>query len=161
MRHPLASPLGGRIEPSALAWFSLVSIRVHSCWVEWFRPSSPSFLLFKNLFFKGHWYNARRALALIGFVMLAAANSAVAAADQPVPRTKRKFDAGPRKSLLAKAKRGGIDLYFVGDSITRRWGTSDTLYADMLANWRANFFRLERGRFRLGRRSDRAHPLAA
>jgi lysophospholipase L1-like esterase len=42
--------------------------------------------------------------------------------------------------LLAKARHGGIDVYFLGDSITRRWGTSDPQYAHFLANWRANFF---------------------
>jgi lysophospholipase L1-like esterase len=42
--------------------------------------------------------------------------------------------------LLEKAKKGGIDIYFVGDSITRRWGASDVQYKDLLANWNANFF---------------------
>ena len=40
--------------------------------------------------------------------------------------------------LVDKARRGGIDIYFVGDSITRRWGATD--YPDLLANWTANFF---------------------
>jgi lysophospholipase L1-like esterase len=40
--------------------------------------------------------------------------------------------------LLAKAKQGGIDVYFEGDSITRRWGAID--YPDLLANWKRNFF---------------------
>ena len=42
------------------------------------------------------------------------------------------------QQLLAKAKQGKIDLYFVGDSIVRRWGATD--YPDLLANWRQNFF---------------------
>jgi lysophospholipase L1-like esterase len=42
--------------------------------------------------------------------------------------------------LLQKAAKGGIDLYFEGDSITRRWGTSDTAWKPMLQNWTANFF---------------------
>jgi lysophospholipase L1-like esterase len=42
--------------------------------------------------------------------------------------------------LLAKAKQGGIDVYFVGDSIARRWGTSDAQYAEFLQNWKANFY---------------------
>jgi lysophospholipase L1-like esterase len=42
--------------------------------------------------------------------------------------------------LLEKAKKGGIDVYFLGDSITRRWGCTDPQYADRLANWKANFF---------------------
>ena len=60
-------------------------------------------------------------------------------ADQPAPR----LDANSRlahEQLLEKAKRGGIDVYFEGDSITRRWGASDPQYAAMLANWRQNFF---------------------
>jgi lysophospholipase L1-like esterase len=44
------------------------------------------------------------------------------------------------QQLVAKAKAGGIDLYFLGDSITRRWGTTDTQYAPMLENWKKNFF---------------------
>jgi len=40
--------------------------------------------------------------------------------------------------LLAKAKQGRIDVYFEGDSITRRWGATD--YPDFLAHWTRNFF---------------------
>jgi lysophospholipase L1-like esterase len=40
--------------------------------------------------------------------------------------------------LLAKAKQGRIDVYFEGDSITRRWGAID--YPDLLTNWKQNFF---------------------
>ncbi len=57
-------------------------------------------------------------------------------ADQPVFRT----DANSlvaHSQLLAKAKHGGIDVYFEGDSITRRWGAND--YPDLLANWKQNF----------------------
>lgn len=59
-------------------------------------------------------------------------------ADQPLPRT----DANSlqaHEELLAKRKAGTIDVYFMGDSITRRWGTSDPQYADLLANWKQNF----------------------
>src|SRR5205823_1048786 len=52
--------------------------------------------------------------------------------------------------LVAKAKRGGIDVYFVGDSITRRWGASDAQYRDMLANWNANFHGWNAGDFGWG-----------
>jgi lysophospholipase L1-like esterase len=58
-------------------------------------------------------------------------------ADQPVFRT----DANSlvaHSQLLAKAKQGAIDVYFEGDSITRRWGAVD--YPDLLANWKHNFF---------------------
>jgi lysophospholipase L1-like esterase len=54
------------------------------------------------------------------------------------------------EQLLAKAKQGGIDVYFVGDSITRRWGTSDAQYKDFLENWKANFFGWNAGNFGWG-----------
>jgi lysophospholipase L1-like esterase len=41
------------------------------------------------------------------------------------------------EQLLEKAKKGRIDVYFAGDSITRRWGATD--YPDFLANWKQNF----------------------
>ena len=40
--------------------------------------------------------------------------------------------------LLEKRTKGRIDVYFIGDSITRRWGATD--YPELLANWKANFF---------------------
>lgn len=58
--------------------------------------------------------------------------------DRPAPRT----DANSLKAheqLLAKRTAGQIDIYFEGDSITRRWGATDPRYAEFLANWRANF----------------------
>jgi lysophospholipase L1-like esterase len=39
--------------------------------------------------------------------------------------------------LLEKLHKGKIDVYFEGDSITRRWGATD--YPEFLANWNANF----------------------
>ena len=42
--------------------------------------------------------------------------------------------------LVRKAAAGGIDVYFEGDSITRRWGSSDESCKPMLANWTQNFF---------------------
>jgi len=59
-------------------------------------------------------------------------------ADQAIART----DANSLKAheqLLAKRTQGKIDVYFLGDSITRRWGTSDRQYADNLRNWNGNF----------------------
>ena len=58
-------------------------------------------------------------------------------ADQPAPRTDRNSQIA-HEQLLAKAKQGGIDVYFLGDSITRRWGATD--YPEFLANWKTNFF---------------------
>jgi lysophospholipase L1-like esterase len=60
-----------------------------------------------------------------------------AASDQPVARTDRN-SAIAHEQLLEKAAKGGIDIYFEGDSITRRWGALD--YPDLLANWTQNFF---------------------
>ena len=58
-------------------------------------------------------------------------------ADRPVSRA----DANSMMAhmqLLDKAHAGGIDVYFEGDSITRRWGATD--YPQLLENWRQNFF---------------------
>ena len=58
-------------------------------------------------------------------------------ADQPVFRTDPNSLVA-HSQLLAKAKQGGIDVYFEGDSITRRWDALD--YPELLANWKQNFF---------------------
>jgi lysophospholipase L1-like esterase len=58
-------------------------------------------------------------------------------ADVAAPRT----DANSlvaHAQLLEKTTKGRIDVYFEGDSITRRWGATD--YPELLANWRRNFF---------------------
>jgi lysophospholipase L1-like esterase len=60
-------------------------------------------------------------------------------ADKAVPRSDRNSRIA-HEQLLEKARKGGIDIYFEGDSITRRWGTSDAQYKDNLTNWNANFF---------------------
>ncbi len=41
------------------------------------------------------------------------------------------------QQLIAKMKQGTIDIYFEGDSITRRWGATD--YPKLLAHWRRHF----------------------
>lgn len=61
------------------------------------------------------------------------------AADEPSQRSDRNSMLA-HEELLKKAKQGRIDVYFEGDSITRRWGTSDEQYKHFLANWRQNFF---------------------
>jgi lysophospholipase L1-like esterase len=60
-----------------------------------------------------------------------------AQADRPVPRADRNSQLA-HEQLLAKAKQGRIDVYFEGDSITRRWGATD--YPQLLENWKKNFF---------------------
>lgn len=54
-----------------------------------------------------------------------------------VPRTDKNSQIA-HEQLLAKAKQGRIDVYFEGDSITRRWGALD--YPALLENWKKNFF---------------------
>ncbi|HKV40052.1 MAG TPA: acetylxylan esterase [Blastocatellia bacterium] len=61
------------------------------------------------------------------------------AADQPSPRTDQNSQLA-HTELLQKARSGRIDVYFEGDSITRRWGASDDQYKDFLVNWNQNFF---------------------
>lgn len=70
-------------------------------------------------------------------------------ADQPVPRTDKNSQTA-HEQLVAKARQGGIDIYFVGDSITRRWGTKDPPYRELLANWTTNFFGWNAGNFGWG-----------
>jgi lysophospholipase L1-like esterase len=65
--------------------------------------------------------------------------NAAPAADRPTPRADRNSILA-HEQLLEKAKKGRIDVYFEGDSITRRWGTSDEQYRSFLDNWRRNFF---------------------
>jgi lysophospholipase L1-like esterase len=55
------------------------------------------------------------------------------------PRTDRNSQIA-HEQLVEKAKRGGIDVYFEGDSITRRWGASDPQYREFLDHWRRRFF---------------------
>ena len=58
-------------------------------------------------------------------------------ADQPMERTDQNSKTA-HQQLLEKAHNGRIDIYFEGDSITRRWGAVD--YPDFLANWKEKFF---------------------
>jgi lysophospholipase L1-like esterase len=57
----------------------------------------------------------------------------------PAPRTDENSMIA-HQQLVAKARSGRIDLYFLGDSITRRWGCTDPQWSAMLANWKQNFF---------------------
>ncbi|MDI1247458.1 MAG: glycosyl hydrolase 115 family protein, partial [Lacunisphaera sp.] len=75
------------------------------------------------------------------------AASAPPAADQPARRGDRNSQLA-HEQLLQKAKAGGISLYFLGDSITRRWGATD--YPDFLAHWQKNFHGWNAGNFGWG-----------
>ena len=57
-------------------------------------------------------------------------------ADRPAPRADRNSQVA-HEQLVEKARQGGIDVYFIGDSITRRWGATD--YPEFLAHWKKNF----------------------
>lgn len=70
-------------------------------------------------------------------------------ADQPVPRSDKNSQLA-HEQLVEKARKGGIDVYFLGDSITRRWGTSDRQYRDFYENWQTNFFGWNAGNFGWG-----------
>src|SRR5205807_858163 len=89
-------------------------------------------------------------------------------ATQPVPRADANSIAAHAR-LLEKAKHGRIDIYFEGDSITRRWGAVD--YPELLANWKQNFLGWNAADFGWGadliqnilwrldnRELDRVHP---
>jgi lysophospholipase L1-like esterase len=68
-------------------------------------------------------------------------------ADQPRVRLDRNSHIA-HQQLLAKARSGGIDLYFEGDSIARRWGATD--YPELLAHWRKTFYGWNAGDFAWG-----------
>jgi lysophospholipase L1-like esterase len=71
------------------------------------------------------------------FSPVAVPQAAPLPADQPAPRTDPNSLIA-HQQLLEKARKGHIDIYFEGDSITRRWGATD--YPELLANWKQNFF---------------------
>ncbi|QEH35886.1 GDSL-like Lipase/Acylhydrolase [Aquisphaera giovannonii] len=58
------------------------------------------------------------------------------ASHRAIPRTDAKSIAA-HEQLLRKARQGRIDVYFEGDSITRRWGATD--YPEFLSQWRRQF----------------------
>lgn len=77
------------------------------------------------------------AIAIIVATTVLHAGQAPAPADRAVARTDANSIAA-HAQLLEKARQGRIDLYFVGDSITRRWGATD--YPAFLAHWTERFF---------------------
>jgi lysophospholipase L1-like esterase len=93
-------------------------------------------------------YNFKRRFTPSNAVQGAPASSPTTAAPAPRPQQPSRADvATPRtdsnsmlahRQLLAKRTQGTIDVYFLGNSIIRRWGATD--YPDFLANWNANFF---------------------
>jgi GH35 family endo-1,4-beta-xylanase/lysophospholipase L1-like esterase len=64
----------------------------------------------------------------------------VKSAQVPVIHPEERNDPNSKtahQQLLEKTKQGVIDIYFEGDSITRRWGALD--YPDLLEHWKKNF----------------------
>ena len=57
-------------------------------------------------------------------------------ADRATPRTDGNSMLAHRQ-LLEKRSKGKIDVFFMGNSITRRWGATD--YPQLLAHWRESF----------------------
>jgi lysophospholipase L1-like esterase len=74
-------------------------------------------------------------LALMNTLLQSVVSSSPA--DQPVMRTDAN-SALAHQQMVENLKKGRIDVYFTGDSITRRWRASD--YPQFLTNWNENFF---------------------
>jgi lysophospholipase L1-like esterase len=79
----------------------------------------------------------RRLFLRFAAVLLPLAIVAQEPADRPVARTDSNSLIA-HSQLVEKARKGRIDVYLEGDSITRRWGATD--YPQLLANWKQNFF---------------------
>jgi lysophospholipase L1-like esterase len=90
-----------------------------------------------SISFRGSWAWLIAAGLLFAAAAVPRAQSPAGPADRPVARVDQN-SVTAHAQLLDKAKHGGIDVYFVGDSIARRWGALD--YPDFLANWKQNFF---------------------
>jgi lysophospholipase L1-like esterase len=88
-------------------------------------------------------------LLIHGFSVMGQPEDSRQPADRPFPRADQNSQIA-HAQLLEKARKGGIDVYFLGDSITRRWGTSDEKYKLFLANWQQNFFGWNAGNFGWG-----------
>lgn len=67
----------------------------------------------------------------------------------PMPRGDENSKTA-HEQLVNKAKSGRIDLYFMGDSIVRRWGCTDPQYARFMENWKKNFYGWNAGNFGWG-----------
>jgi len=86
-------------------------------------------------------------LALVAIGLVIGVQASVEAPYRAAPRTDQNSMTA-HAQLLEKAAKGGIDVYFIGDSIARRWGATD--YPELLANWKQNFFGWNAGDFAWG-----------
>jgi lysophospholipase L1-like esterase len=103
-------------------------------------PNWKYFLPWADKFFKRSYTPAP---PVAGAPASAAATTPPAPVQAPWPADKATPRTDPNsmlahQQLLEKRTQGIIDVYFIGNSITRRWGATD--YPDFLANWKANFF---------------------
>lgn len=78
----------------------------------------------------------------------------LSAAPTPRPRGDDKSRVA-HEQLIEKTKQGAIDVYFQGDSITRRWGATD--YPQLLAHWRQHFYGWNAANFAWG--GDATHNM--
>lgn len=72
--------------------------------------------------------------------VLACAFAGCAGSGQSISRPKPRHDANSMKAhaqMLEKKAQGTISAYFLGDSITRRWGATD--YPEFLKHWKTSF----------------------
>jgi len=77
--------------------------------------------------------------ALLGAVAAAhAATPPPDPADVPAPRSDHGSELA-HLALVQKAARGDVDIYFEGDSITRRWDAEEPAYRNLRENWTENF----------------------
>jgi len=82
----------------------------------------------------------KKHLVCIAAALLAGGISLAQGPAAPAFRAAPRTDANSKlahEQLLAKKTQGKIDIYFEGDSITRRWGATD--YPKYLANWKENY----------------------
>lgn len=83
------------------------------------------------------WVGSAAALWLAAAFPAAAQNESALATTVPQSRTDAS-SALAHDELVQKARSGVIDVYFIGDSITRRWGALD--YPELLAHFQSSFF---------------------
>lgn len=76
--------------------------------------------------------------ALVAQAPAPAASGPAPSADVPEPRTDANSMQAHR-DLMDKRGQGRIDLYFIGDSITRRWGAAEPRYRPLLEHWQRSF----------------------
>lgn len=80
---------------------------------------------------------AALSVAGAGTELAAQETGSAAVTTVPRPRTDANSDIA-HAELVQKARTGVIDVYFIGDSITRRWGALD--YPELVAHFRESFF---------------------